>query len=123
MLFKIPKTGEIDSIEQSMTNLILKTAYNLVAIINICYIFLVIFYVLGMFLNSTIYKIMHLFETLNTPSYIFQILVFILGFASVLYATNKMFDEKYIPTRNHILLFLISFIINTLLIVIFLVSK
>ncbi|RZG63882.1 hypothetical protein EXE26_15760, partial [Acinetobacter junii] len=82
----------------------------------ICYIFVVVFFVFEMFLNTTIYKIKYLPETLNTPSYILQIIIFILCFSSVLYAINKMFDEKYIPTRKEIYLFLISFTINSLLI-------
>ena len=120
MLFKIPKTGEIDSSEQSMTGLVLKSAYNLVAIFNICYIFVVVF---EMFLNTTIYKIKYLPETLNTPSYILQIIIFILCFSSLLYAINKMFDEKYIPTRKEIYLFLISFTINSLSMFNFLATK
>ena len=35
----------------------------------------------------------------------------------------KMFDEKYIPTRKEIYLFLISFTINSLLMFIFLATK
>lgn len=123
MLFKIPNTGEIDSSEQSMISLVLKSAYNLVAIINILYIFAVIYFVLKTISNTIIYKSNHLPETLSTPSFIFQTVVFILIFSSLLFATIKMFDEKYIPTKNHILLFIFSFIINTLLILFFLVSK
>lgn len=123
MLFKIPKTGEIDSSEQSMTGLVLKSAYNLVAIFNICYIFVVVFFVFEMFLNTTIYKIKYLPETLNTPSYILQIIIFILCFSSLLYAINKMFDEKYIPTRKEIYLFLIFFTINSLSMFNFLATK
>ncbi len=107
VLFRIPKTGEIDSSEQSKTDLVLKSTYNLMGVLNLILIIFIFPLIIEIIFKLNIYEITHTYKA----SFLIATLVSFIALAS---STYYIFHEKHIPTKKIIYLHIIMSIINTL---------
>lgn len=108
MLFKIPKPGEIDSSEQSNTCLMLKSIYNLIAVLNVTLLLFV-----APLLIERLLKLKPLEITNNN---ITSLIIAIYITTTIAISIFYMFHESYIPSIKTIYFHIISFNINAMLV-------
>lgn len=107
MLFKIPKTGEIDSSEQSKIDLTLKSAFNLIAILNLMLFLAIIPFLIDFVFNHSLSEILKNYNSV-------VLIVTFLSVISIVISTHYMFDDNYKPNKGQIISHIITFIFNIL---------